>query len=239
MADQKTETYSATSIKCEIFECKARCLCREPTINTVNKYKDTLKQAKLDKMIGNDNILDVKDVIRGTITLTIGNVNLDSLYINKAHCDVDIIMTYGCISCTDSPYIIFKSYNIKNEGIIPYESNCSFKTPYLSCNEEPQLLELNEEFEYCQIYLTSINKTIIAHIEYNFSGALSPINTIVGRDNSLTAIKSIFSDSNFLNTLGKTAFACALFGTISTVVIKIIQICIITKSNHDINKQHE
>lgn len=47
-------------------------------------------------------------------------------------------------------YVIFKIYNVKQEGVVKIESNCSLSN-YLSCNQEPYIINILDKNKYCNI----------------------------------------------------------------------------------------
>lgn len=67
------------------------------------------------------------------------NISSISAWVGK--CDIDIISSYGCLSCNQFPYIIYQPSNIEAGGLTPFESNCTFKRNFLTCNPGTSHLE--------------------------------------------------------------------------------------------------
>ena len=150
--------------------------------------------------------------------------------------ELDVALTYGCNACGDSPYIVFRAADIKEQGVVTYESNCTFKQQYISCNSEPYILELAENYKTCQLYIPSFNKTLIVDINYLFKGELSPLRIIISKDTPLEALKSLATDSSFVDTLTKTALTCTIIGTVNTILIKLTRIFMMTKVERQVSE---
>lgn len=113
-----------------------------------------------------------------------GNVEFNNLQIIPAQCGIEVLLSYkfGCKACTLKPYMIFQSSNIKNRGVLPFESNCTFNRNYLSCNGEPYKLEQQGESKYCSIYVPSRNRTLAENFEFEFLGNLDFSKSISGME---------------------------------------------------------
>lgn len=121
--------------------------------NYSNMTRDVFK-------LSNDDQIELKYPVNGYITMMTGNVDFNNLQIIPAHCNIKIATTYACTSCKVDPYvlIVFESYNIQQEGIMPMETNCSFNTNYLSCSRDKFVIKLKSKSSDCWIYLKTINK---------------------------------------------------------------------------------
>lgn len=146
-----------------------------------------------------------------------------------------LLVTFGCKSCGIKPYIIITSYDIKVEGILDYQSNCTFEKKYLSCNSEPYQVTLDEDYTSCLITVPRLNQTLSANIQYNFMGDVSPVNIVIERETMTTIARSIVTSTDFITSLTNTITLCAIGSTLVTLVMKGYQIY----TAHEIQRKAE
>lgn len=77
-----------------------------------------------------------------TINLMFGNVNLNNLMVEMAHCTIHVDDVFGCGGYSTAPIVVLTKTNILIEGIMEFVSNCTFDKTYVSCNKEPMALTL-------------------------------------------------------------------------------------------------
>lgn len=140
--DNKTRTYNEHNTICQFNNCHDKYKLPESKVASIirNPKSNKLKAISFTKM-RNSEIIETKSMVNANAVITLGNVKFNNLQIMPAQCKVDMILSYGCPACTLKPYAIFQSTNIKNRGILPFESNCTFNKNYVSCNDEPYKLE--------------------------------------------------------------------------------------------------
>lgn len=109
------------------------------------------------------------------VGLSINNIEFKNLYIEPASCNLEILYTSGCIGCNQLPYAVIGSSKVKHIGILQYTSNCSFTVKHLSCNNDLYILNPIKKYDYCSIYIPSINQTLNIHYKYQFVGKLNKL----------------------------------------------------------------
>lgn len=143
------------------------------------KLKEDMRTSRVSRTMNNQMVVDTERDIMPTLTIGIGNVNYKNLFVKPAKCRIDLSMTFGCTSCPVKPYALFESLNVESEGIVPFESNCTFSRLYLSCSLSPYILHIEDQNEVCLIDILSFNQTIIVKVDYKFLGSMTPTRTII------------------------------------------------------------
>lgn len=159
-----------------------------------------------------------------SIIITLGNIEFNNLQIIPAQCKLAKVLSYGCQACQIKPYVIFRASNIKNRGILPFESNCTFNKNYLSCNDEPYKLELLSDSKYCTIIIPSINHTLAIDFELEFLGTLDFSKSTISIETPMEVVKSVLSSQGYLDGLVLTFGTCTVLSFASAILIKIIKI---------------
>lgn len=236
--NKESYTMDESSVLCRVVDhCKANCVIKKPSIARYIEEDGSKRKVEIISKRNNNYFVDVKNKVQGTLTMMLGNIVLNNLHIETAKCEIDVTMTYGCTACTDKPYIVFSSYNIKNEGILPFESNCSFERYYLSCNIEPYILKLSDNNNHCLIHVPLLNKTLVVSIEYKYLGKLSPDKYIYSQETTSEAIKNIVTSEQFINTFMNTAMTLTLMSTSITVIYRLSRFLIVKKTINDIENK--
>lgn len=226
--DMGSQTFNNVGVKCQSMDCEYICSYPEPAISRVQKnIKNVLRH---NDVIRYQNHIMVKTGLVGSVTLMMSNVKIDSLFLKRPQCDINVLSTYGCIACEDLPYAIMSASNIKEEGAVQFESNCTFTTSHLSCNPELYKLTLADNDEYCRINIGSLNKSIVLHFDYMFLGTLKPIYTMLGKDTALDVIKNIATNEDFIYSLSKTALYCSAIGSMIGIIVRMVRFYIVTNS---------
>lgn len=81
-------------------------------------------------------VIETRYRTKALVNILIGNIDINNLQVIPTKCQIDTIMTYACDGCTVKPYVIFRPYKIENEGMVPFESICTFNSKFLSCNPD-------------------------------------------------------------------------------------------------------
>lgn len=233
----QTAIYNVNYIKCQADYCEASCTGPESKLKRFRKSQNPLNELRFFE-IKNKHIVEEKRKIVATFNVLIENVDIVSLDIEKAMCNIDKISSYGCIGCNQKPYIIFKSSSVKKEGIIPFESNCTFNKNYLSCTPEPFVLEVDQLDSNCYIFMPSINKTIYIDTNIEFVGNLNPSQPEMS-ESALTIAKNLFFNWDMANAATVAMAGATIFGVLITTFNKIVQVYLYRKEIHSFQKQEK
>uniref|UniRef100_A0A1A9ZM24 Phlebovirus glycoprotein G2 fusion domain-containing protein n=1 Tax=Glossina pallidipes TaxID=7398 RepID=A0A1A9ZM24_GLOPL len=116
--DKTQYSYNQDLIRCEPYQCDVDCVVPEPALN---KFMEHIKSFPTREYIKTDDGLIVETKfshIKSLFELVVGNVALSNLQIELAHCEIEILTTFACTSCSVKPYIVMKAYHIKSRGSI-------------------------------------------------------------------------------------------------------------------------
>lgn len=230
-----TAIYNVNYIKCQADYCEASCTGPESKLKRFRKSKNPLKEIRSFE-IKSEHIVEEKRRIVATFNIMIGNVDVVSLNIEKAMCNVNKISSYGCIGCNQKPYVIFKASSIKKEGIIPFESNCTFNKNYLSCTPDPFILEIDNLDSFCYIFMPSLNKTITIDTHIEFVGNLNAIQPEIMSENALSIAKNVLLNWDLANAATVAMAGATIFGVIITSFNKIFQVYLCREEIKSIQK---
>lgn len=159
--NKKTMTFYTSRPEIVALTCNAIAMYDEPAINRLlNTHQPTIDGANLLK--SGDYVLKRKVPVSSFANMMISNVKFDYLFISPSYCKIKLEQSYGCTGCDIRPYVVLKPYDIKNEGILEYETNCTWGQAMLSCNPEPYIMTLDDNSDTC---LYSIDKS---NIDYKF-----------------------------------------------------------------------
>lgn len=220
-------------VDCSPSSCKANCVVREPKIKRFMSSLDRTPNLPF-RYINNEHIAETTVYTTGSINMMVGNVKFDNLYVTNAKCDIDVITTFSCISCTQKPYAVLQAYNIKSPGLVPFTSNCTFETNYLSCNPEPMKLNQITTNKLCMVSLELLNTTIMINYNFTYYGSLTPSKFIMGRETFQDTIMSIGTSTEFWTSLTST-FAIGTAGVfITSVIFRVLKIVMLAKSSKEI-----
>ncbi|QGA87321.1 glycoprotein [Flen virus] len=220
--DQKTITYNENAIICQTNSCKPTCTYPSPKINRLISRIENYGRFE-SKFVNSDSMIISRHRISPQVRLLIGNVDINNLKITPAHCDILVLSTYACTSCTQRPYVILTARNIKNEGLIPFTSNCTFDRNVISCNPDMYKLEVIDGSDACMIYIPSLNQTINMEFRYKYLGGLDPSTSKYSANTNIDDIIDFISNDTLLNTVGITWFGLSLTTIILSAIIKLIK----------------
>lgn len=189
--------YPIDSIRCAVDGCKAGCASPVPALrvlrNTSHPTALTTYQQDLFSV-------KAKRPLFLTAKVSVGNFRFKSLHVERANCEIDIINSYACLGCSQSPYIVLRAKNIVTPGIMPIETNCTFKQPYISCNDEFYPLELTDSSQCCYLYVRHLNMSKSFCLKYDFIGNLTMQSIQYSKNVDLSyIISSISSNPNFIS----------------------------------------
>lgn len=222
---KNTDTFNGHVIKCDQRNCKGNCFHPEPKIRRVQKNaKKMPKDTDERSLINNGRTIEVKTYVKGMTTIMIGNIDIVNLQVIPASCRISVVSTYACDACNQKPYAIFQAYEVKQEGIIPFVSNCTFDRDYLSCNTEYYTLELTDQSSICNLYLPSLNSTLLLNFDYEFLGGLDLSKTINSIESASESAKRVLRDSRFWNGLLSSFTTLTMIGVGASIIVKILKL---------------
>lgn len=172
--------------------------------------------------------------VSSSVNVMIGNADL--VNVEPAHCELNV-MTYGCTGCIIKPYAVFQPFNIKDEGILPFISNCSFSRSYLRCNYQAYKLELQDNSRNCMNFLKTLNKIFHINFDYEFIGSIDLSKTIEGIETISEAFSKIGKNPNFLNRLTDGLTTFIISGTIIAIISRISKLIILYKASKEANSK--
>lgn len=185
--DGLTHTINMNSIDCRVESCNVKCFSPIPKVRKLeslyNKNHDSSVTYIRNEGAG---IILGKKKLMATISVMIGNLKIKNLQVVPAMCMINVNTIYGCKGCANLPKIIYSPIDVKVEGTLFFESNCTFDKKYFSCGNGPEILTMTALNDYCLIYIPKNNQTINIEVKYEFLGNVEP--------NSLTSSIPTFSD---------------------------------------------
>lgn len=228
----KNTTYNVKHVRCEANFCNKFCSAPEPALKRFRGLKNQMEKLQFYEIKRNGHVIEEKSMIFATLFLKIGNVDIASANIVKGVCNIlDNVSGFGCTDCNLKPYLIFEANKIQKEGIIPFQSNCTFNKDYLSCATEPYILHVNEINSYCYIYMPSINQTI--YIDTNIFFLTSKY----VQETPWAIAKNIFISWEFAYGLISTMTGVTIFGVLILIFTKILQVYLPREEIRTIQKQ--
>lgn len=219
-----TRTYDTVNILCRVAGCKPDCEAPEPKIRRFSRINKKQYEIGKYKIMNNKRTIEARYRTKALINMLIGNIDINNLHVIPAKCQIDMVMTYACEGCKTKPYVIFKPYKIANQGIVPFESNCTFDSTYISCNPEEYKLSLLDGNRVCSMYLIPFNKTYTINFNYTFLGTLLPFETLMSRGQESDIIGAITKSESFWNGLVNTITGFTLLGLVSAVILRAVKI---------------
>lgn len=224
-----TGAYNVDSVKCQTNSCSVRCHGPEPKIRRVIRNLKTMEDTRVPHKQYH---YKAEAILKspGTLNLVIGNVDLNTLHVEKAQCDFDIPTTYSCEGCKSKPYAVVQAYNIKHQGILPFVSNCTFTTDYISCNPEPYKLIQTSEKKQCRIVIPTLNITKVIDFNFTYLGELDPARLLYGEVTALETISSMASNWEFWTSLTGTFGLSTIAIVIASVVVRLTKAYMLTRT---------
>nr|WPR17621.1 MAG: glycoprotein [Beetle phasma-like virus] len=233
-----TQTFNSHNVQCQINSCEAICVAPQSKIQRIKKMASNLKasgKAHEFQHIRTSEVAETKHLTRGSVSLTMGNVNFKNLQVVPGTCEIDLTMTFACSSCSYKPYAIFNSYNIKSEGTVLFTSNCTFDVNYMSCNKEPYKMQLIHNEKVCLIHIMSQNKTLIINFEYNFYGELDLEKTLYAMESTSELLKDVITSPGFIDGLTWTLTGFLAITSFTTITLRVVK-AISTYKMHQVSE---
>ncbi|XP_031624480.1 uncharacterized protein LOC116341510 [Contarinia nasturtii] len=234
----RSHFYNHNEIRCQADNCRSSCQTPEPKLR---RFRNSKKPN--DNLFGfeykDKHYIETKHKIRANLKIMIGNVDIANLKYEKANCDIEVVSSYGCIGCNQKPYIIIQANSIKQKGIIPFQSNCTFDQQYLSCSHEPYALEIEELDSYCYIFMPSLNKTIYIDTNIEFVRILNPSQPLTVSETPLEIAKDFFLNWDFAKAAIMTMAGSIIFGVLLGATSKLIQVCIVNQEIKRMQQNHQ
>lgn len=221
--DNSTHIYNDHEVKCLSTSCSTKCMIPEPKVRRLKRRMDSAIGLEYS-YVGGKYIIETKKRVNSLIRVMIGNVDFNNLQVDPAKCDIDISMTYSCIGCETSPYIVFQSTNIVSEGIVPIVSNCTLSTKFVSCSRDPYKIELMTDEKKCLINMPTLNRTVIADFEFSFKGTLDPTTSLYAVETSEQIMKTIATSPMFIQGIVGTFSTVTLITVSASLLARIIKV---------------
>lgn len=100
-------SFDETSIDCKVNSCKAYCTDRAQAYTRLNETLANKIESKFISINTNNHYSDLKRSIPVQLSaqLYIGSIGIRELYIKPTKCELTIVKSYGCNSCSVKPYI--------------------------------------------------------------------------------------------------------------------------------------
>ncbi|AOF41424.1 glycoprotein precursor, partial [Seattle Prectang virus] len=174
--NKKTTTFYTSRPEIVSLTCEAKAMYDEPSIRRLLRTKQP-SISELNLIKNGDYVIKRKIPTNGFANIMISNIKFDHLFMSPSYCRIKVEQSYGCIGCDTKPYVILRPYDIKNEGILEYETNCTWAQSVLSCNPEPYIMTLDDNNDICLIYVPSTNQTMIINFNFVFVGEVTMLKT--------------------------------------------------------------
>ncbi|AJG39296.1 glycoprotein precursor [Wuhan mosquito virus 1] len=231
--DKETYAFNMHNVKCETESCRAFCNAPEPKMTRFIRMIKRMNEVEIMN-IGSGHVIETNRQISAIVGVLVGNVNLKNLQVEKAQCSLEQIGTYSCTGCAEEPYVILQAHDIKSEGILPIESNCTFAKDYISCSLDPYPLYLRDTKRSCYIHIQGLNHTMYLNFDFTFKGSLDPSKPIYNQESEMEMIKGMVSSSMFITGLISTV---SMFGMVSislSMILRIIRMYEIKRMSRDV-----
>ncbi|UPT53727.1 MAG: glycoprotein [Bactrocera latifrons orthophasmavirus] len=223
-----SHAYNTHNIDCRSESCSVQCEYPESKLIRMKRHINQFQEHKFTQS-SSTGIAIVAERVIADVSVMVGNYRFNNLYVQNAMCDIDLITTYSCEACSTMPYAVFQSFNIKKEGTVPFESNCTFDVNHLSCNTEPFKLTLQNENKICRITLPSINKTKIMNFNYIYLGELDPTSSRIAQETTMDTISTIVNNNQFLTTLFSGITGITIVGLVTSISVRVISAIMIAR----------
>lgn len=160
---------------------------------------------------------------------------LDHMLYVQPGCELNVIFAQGCSGCAQATPIIFQAMNIRNTGVLHFESDCEFEAYTVACSPPPSAVHLYGNPPICHLYFPEINKTIIVKPDYIFLGNLTSADVWFTQTdaNIGDSLKMLFSNSNFLTGL----ISSFTLGSVGLLIINLVMRLLALLAGRKIGKE--
>lgn len=132
-ADDGSTVYDTSILSCKSTMCNLICSAQSP-MDTLSKYY-RFPSATFTGIYSLSGIFVRRVSMSGIVNIvTVLNAS-DTLQLDTPSCDLTNTYAYGCSGCTIPASIGFVASDIKQTGIMQFNSNCSFSQDYLMCQK--------------------------------------------------------------------------------------------------------
>lgn len=191
--------YPLTAIHCVQSQCILNCETQPSGLSILRDRVAKGFLAPIEKVdIDNDAAL-VFVPKTGSAEVRLVNIDLHSLYIEKARCEVELIQAVSCDGCNKKAFLLFRPMNVKHPGAIYFTSNCSFEVNFVSCAQDFKL-EYKSFKEFCALFFKDSNQTIFVHNVPLFEGAIE-LRQPFRADNNEISYSDILKSKSFINAI--------------------------------------
>nr|WQM60714.1 MAG: putative glycoprotein [Phasmaviridae sp.] len=225
---EESRSYQKNAVLCVSRTCNP--VCSYPP-NALERFRKGHREHLRVKVIRNGygNLL-VEYKTSTSINVAFGNVELNNLYIENALCKIKKISSFGCIGCDKKSYVVFQAFEIKTNGILPFESNCTFDVNYLSCNQELYTLNYINPELYCMIYIPKTNQTILLDTDFNYVGKIDAYNIQYKDYNIGDITKEVLTSSKFWMSLSANFITFSVITIVTSFILRGFKIYTAKKS---------
>lgn len=215
--DGSTETLASDMVYCSVESCLSTCY-HDTTALTKMMNKIYPKERVVYEIVDFEQVTRI-DPIPMHAVMYLGNIDIAHLQIDPANCKFSVAFSYGCSGCDKMPYAVLTAQNINNPGVVYYTSNCSFKTQYLSCSNEPTVLFPSEKYDTCIININTLNQSVKVVFHYDFIGKVHTISKIASEDLGFyDIIKKTTSDKYFWDSINQTFWFVGIVGLLTSLL---------------------
>uniref|UniRef100_A0AB38Z1Q7 Glycoprotein n=1 Tax=Matula phasmavirus TaxID=3078421 RepID=A0AB38Z1Q7_9VIRU len=212
-------TYNENSIHCQSGSCEATCDGPKPKLSRfLARRNEYLKLPS--RKIQNYKTIISRVQVKALTKLMIGNIDINDLKVSPAHCNIDLVTTFGCTGCQLDSYAVLQASNIKEEGQLVYTSNCTFSESYIPCSPQPFKLTLIGEQNYCKIFIPTRNISIILDFTFVFMGSLDPSVQMYSTSSEVDEILNMVKTPNFMNVVGYTWFGLSIITILLSMIVR-------------------
>lgn len=214
---KKNMAMDPTLVQCQVDNCEYTCRTSGRSMERLVNGSMNYPSKKVSRTLNSGSTIEIKSEIRPSIMVTIGNVNFENLFVRQSKCKLRVMSTYGCYGCSQPSYAVIQAYAIESEGILDYESNCTFDRPYISCNSEPYTLKLDQNYNYCRLDVPMLNTTLSIDMSYKFLGEISKVEYSANSESYTGILKSIATSDSFIKSITNTITACSIMSTVIVI----------------------
>lgn len=234
--DMMTHSININSVDCKVESCKVKCFSPVPKVRKL----DSLHRKNHDSSVTylrNDGtgIILGKKRLMATVSVMIGNLKIKNLQVVPAMCTININTIYGCKGCTKLPKIIYSPMDVRVEGTLFFESNCTFDKTYFSCGNGPEILTLTALSDYCLIYIPKNNQTINIEVKYEFLGQVEPNSIASSTPTFSDELREAVSSVPFWQGIVSTFTLFTGISILMTIISRMFKIYEVRKINKQVN----
>nr|XP_018900233.1 PREDICTED: uncharacterized protein LOC109032514 [Bemisia tabaci] len=158
----------------------------------------------------------------GHVRMHFGDADSNEPLRPNGTCKFEFLMSFGCTTCEKSSYLVLKAQNITKEGLMPFQSNCSYGRRTVKCDHEPTKLVLKENYDACHIKLPS-GEEFFVKMEYHAfetsSGPNRRSNVTVSFVGYSEAFEHLVTSETFIKAFCTTTVFSIVFCLIVMIVI--------------------